>query len=102
MSISYPNTHDNLFTYTKNKVLICVKMLSKEDIEDIENSFIQVVVGVVTGTTAGIIVLMFMRLEFNSVHPLYAFVLGTVFVTAAVLIAFLGIVGCKYIVRRLR
>ena len=79
-----------------------MKLLSKEDIEDIEDSFIQVVVGVVTGTTAGIILLMFMLPAFNSVHPLYRFVLGTVFVTAVVLIAFLGIVGCKYIIRRLR
>ena len=72
-----------------------MKLLSKEDIEDIVDSFIQLVVGVVTGVTAGIIILAFMWLEFN-------FVMGTVFVTIVMLIAFLGIVGCKYITRRER
>lgn len=72
-----------------------MKLLSKEDIED---SLIHAVVGVATGTIAGIIVLMFVWLEFNFAHPLYVFV-GTVFVTAAVLIAFLVIVACKYIIQ---
>jgi len=74
-------------------------LLSKEDIED---SLIHAVVGVATGAIAGIIIVMFMRLESNSVHPLYKFVLGTVFMTAAVLIAFLVIVACKYMIRMQR
>ena len=75
-----------------------MKLLSKEDIED---SLIHAVVGVATGTIAGIIVLMFVWLEFNFVHP-FVFVLGTVFMTVAVLIAFLVIVACKYIIRMSR
>ena len=74
-----------------------MKLLRKEDIED---SIIQAVVGVVTGTTAGIIVLAWSTFKF--VHPLDPIVLGlvfTVFVIGAVLLAFLGIVACKYIIR---
>ena len=75
-----------------------MKLLSKEDIED---SLIHAVVGVATGAIAGTVVLVFMWLEFNFVHP-FVFVLGTVFMTVAVLIAFLVIVACKYIIRMSR
>ena len=75
-----------------------MKLLSNEDIE---NSIIQVVVGVVTGTTAGVIVLAWLTFKLDGI---VSWSLFGVFVLGVMLLAVLGIVGCKYIcaIRRLR